>query len=197
MTLLEFDKHLIDKITDEGWPFICEGSKLECNVFIVGITPSKSVSFQNHWYPQKDGFNRRGWMDAYDEQEDKFTYTRNQLNRIYDEFDESRNIRLLETNLYNIASTSKENLADNKKSTEVFNFLLRSIKPKAVIGHGKDTIRYLRHLSGNYYEKDVWKEVELFDLSTNMYLRDHLSFHTSKEDCGGFVSFPIFRTTQK
>lgn len=183
MTLPEFHEELPNINSDDGRPFICNGSPLNCNVFIVGINPSTSTSFSKHWHPNDGGFKREGWLETY--QEDKsFSNTRERLNIFFDEFKESDAIHLLETNLYNVASPRKDDLADHKKSTEVFNFLLKSIKPEAIIGHGKDTIRYLRHLSGHFYKKGEWHDqVDIFDFSTNMYLRDHLSFHTSFDDC--------------
>lgn len=182
MTLLKFDKKLKKINSKKGWAFICDGSPLECNVFIVGLNPSTSTSFQKHWHPNEGGFKREDWLDTYKNKR-SFTTTRKWLNIIFNECQKSDKIRLLETNLYNTASTRKNELAKSDKNTEVFNFLLKTIKPEAVIGHGKDIIQYLRHLSGKYYNKDIWKKLDLCDFSTKIYLRDHLSYHTSKKDC--------------
>lgn len=54
--------------------------------------------------------------------------------------DAAPSLRILETNMYSVASESKGELLAHQKSTAVIKFLLDAIKPKIVVAHGKDTV---------------------------------------------------------
>lgn len=49
-------------------PFVCDGSPLTCDVFIVGFNPATTMSadFWQFWRPGV-GFNKVAWFDAYKE----------------------------------------------------------------------------------------------------------------------------------
>ena len=48
-------------------PFVCDGSPLECVVFIVGTNPATKMerSFKAFWDPD-GGFNKSAWLDEYE-----------------------------------------------------------------------------------------------------------------------------------
>ena len=52
-------------------------------------------------------------------------------------------MRCLETNVFSIATASLADLSFQARSTVVFDFLLRSIKPRLIIAHGRDAINHL------------------------------------------------------
>src|SRR5271166_3410947 len=64
--LTDFDVKL-KSLTDHlpcARPFVCEGSPLACDVFIVGVNPATNVPFWPFWQPSY-GFNKKTWWAAY------------------------------------------------------------------------------------------------------------------------------------
>ena len=181
----QFDSELRKVSNNDERPFICDGSPLQCNVFIVGLNPVSKTPFWNYWHPEK-GFNRNEWFEAYlKERKGKPTPTRKKLQYFHEEFRNSEKIRLLETNIYSNSSKRAGGLKEEDMSSQTFNFLLKVIKPKAIIAHGKTIRRYIWHLSGCSFDNlDKWTgERKVFDFKTRIYGRHHLSFQLSDDAC--------------
>ena len=53
-------------------PFVCDGSPLDCRVFLVGINPATEMS-GNFWdfWDDDSGFNKEKWRERYDEERDE------------------------------------------------------------------------------------------------------------------------------
>ena len=183
MDLLDFDKKLKKVSGETGRPFICNGSPLDCNVFIVGLNPVVDNSFWDNWNPHQGGFHKKNWLEMYDQKRDKRTTTRNRLESFWHKFNKSDSTQLLETNLYRANSNRANEIPKKDKDSSVFNFLLQVIEPNVIIGHGKNISRYLWHLSGCPFEKKTWCETEIWGFKTNIYCRDHLSYQLSNKDC--------------
>jgi hypothetical protein len=128
-------------------PFICDGNPLESEIFIVGINPATHMnsSFWDYYLDEK--FNKMKWRADYIKHRKKagkkteLSPTRKKIERLVDfTFVEHK---CLETNVFSKPSNSLKNLAD--KNTDIFNFLIRTIKPKAILIHGKDPAEFIKN----------------------------------------------------
>ena len=68
MTLTEFEESLVELIgrPTKLRPFVCEGSPLQCDLFLVGFNPATEMAcdFWDHWKTSV-GFDRAAWFQAY------------------------------------------------------------------------------------------------------------------------------------
>lgn len=53
-------------------------------------------------------------------------------------------VRFLETNIYSFPAARENMLRSQQKSTKIFDFLLKTIKPKVMLVHGAKPNNYLR-----------------------------------------------------
>lgn len=178
MNLSEFDIKLQDlNIAEKGRPFVCDGSPLECNTFLVGHNSATEGLFEDFWDPTNGGFRKKDWLERFqrDNEINKKT-TRRRIELFFNEFNETNGkIRLLQTNLYCYPSSRRKDIPDEMKRSNVFNFLLKSIRPKAIIAHGKEINTYLWNLFGKGFKKNEWISVKFFGLDTKIYCIDHLA----------------------
>ena len=142
---------LILKPTDLR-PFVCEGSPLACDAFLVGINPASdmSVDFWDFW-SDCYGFDKRAWFERYRE-EGRISNTR----RIIEEVVQGASpVKILETNIYAKATKQASDLEEQSRITAPFDYLLRQVAPKLVIAHGKKPARYLQ---GRDLPCELWCE---------------------------------------
>ena len=154
--LCEFSRDLaslIGKPTDLR-PFVCEGSPLACDAFIVGINPASPMSadFWDFW-SDRYGFDKSVWFEKYKEERrnrplEPGKTRRNEVSktrRIIDVIVENaRPVRCLETNLYAKATEKGVDLEEQDRVTAPFDFLLHEVAPKLVIAHGREAEDYLQ-----------------------------------------------------
>lgn len=146
LSLTNFEQQLVDLIcrpTDMR-PFVCDGSPLDCQVFLVGHNPATDMSadFWDFWTPQ--GFDQAGWFDEYKReraarplrpgqtQRNKVSPTRRMINKVV----EGAGIPILETNVY--AHPSKDKKSLDIFDSRPFEFLVETIQPKVIVAHGDD-----------------------------------------------------------
>lgn len=125
-------------------PFVCDGSPLNCRVFIVGYNPATTSGqdFWRHWGPS--GFDRAAWMKDYLvgrataplNPGKKFRPKVSPSRRVIDWILEAAGVPILETNLYAQPSLDMASLADHDMAP--FQFLVRTIKPRLMVTHGKN-----------------------------------------------------------
>ncbi len=144
---------LIRKPTDLR-PFVCEGSPLACDAFLVGINPASEMSddFWDFW-SDSYGFDKSAWFEKYKEERRTRPLKlgrkrRNEVSntrRIIEEVVLGANpVKCLETNIYAKATKQASDLDEQNRITAPFDYLLREIAPKLVIAHGKDAAEYLQ-----------------------------------------------------
>ena len=147
-------------------PFVCEGSPLECEVFIVGTNPATEMSIApwEHWSDDY-GFRKYGkgnWFEAYKEERrnrplkpgrtrrNKVSRTRRRINLV---IEGAHPVKCLETNIYAKPSENEDELKaflvplscdEQKRLIAPFDYLLEQIKPKLVVAHGECSQEYLR-----------------------------------------------------
>ena len=170
-------------------PFVCEGSPLKCEAFIVGLNPATEMSadFWSFWRPGV-GFDKSAWFAAYlrDRQSRplKPGKTRrcavSNTRRVIDwVLDEAAPVRCLETNIYATPTEQATDLAIANRLTAPFDFLLKSVSPAIVVVHGKDAAVHLQTMRIEAYVISVphfsrgWSRSAARDLGQQ--IRDELS----------------------
>jgi hypothetical protein len=144
-TLIGYDKQLR--------PFVYEGSPLDCQVFIVGSNPATEMSrpFWDFWQSGY-GFRKSEWLEVYKHERktgpprpDKTRRAEMSNTRRVVEWilEAAAPVRCLETNVYATPSAESRELGEAQRVTEPFDFLLDTIRPKAILVHGKDAVEHL------------------------------------------------------
>ncbi|MCO5730058.1 hypothetical protein [Rhizobium sp. SSA_523] len=121
-------------------PFVCEGSPLDCSVFIVGYNPATKLDgdWWRFWTPGH-GYEKRQWLDEYLAQRKEVSKTRARMQHIGDQL---RGYNILEANIDARPSAKKSEYP--RPITEPFDFLMSACRPKLVIAHGVDAVEHLQ-----------------------------------------------------
>jgi hypothetical protein len=183
---------LICKPTDLR-PFVCDGSPLECDAFIVGINPASEMSgdFWDFWSDSR-GFDKPAWFDKYKierrnrplkpgkTRRNEISNTRRVIQWV---IEEASPTKCLETNIYAKPAASEPELKALLKTLSLeernriitpFNYLLRRIAPKLVVAHGCEAGEYLQAQNLKCKLKCVphfsrrWSEAKARDLGLNI-----------------------------
>jgi hypothetical protein len=148
--LRSFDRELcrLSGEDPELRPFVCEGSPLGCEIFIVGCNPATSVGFWEFW-DQEYGFKKSVWLEEYkairrSQGRREVSNTRERIQRIAEG---AKPVRCLETNIYAFPSPEASSLSEGARTTHVFDFLVRWIRPKVIFVHGKDAMERVEALA--------------------------------------------------
>jgi hypothetical protein len=160
VTMLEvFDAKLREatSMDEHVRPFVCEGSPLDSQIFIVGFNPATEVEFWRFW-SALNGFDKQEWLKEYRQQraaagKDRPSNTRRAIEWIVEA---ARPVRCLETNLHCISSRKEKDLAPQWRSTAIFDFLLETIRPPVILVHGKKARTHLQGLL-RCCEIELWK----------------------------------------
>lgn len=169
-------------------PFICDGNPLECRVFIVGFNAATEMqtSFEDFW-SNLTGFNKSAWLKCYiaerqakplapgKTRRSKVSATRQRIEWLTEHL---YPLSCLETNLFAKATVDAKSLDKSDQTTEVFDFLVDTIKPNLIITHGIDAKKYFE----NRYRQAV-PENEIVQLSDTVTLISvsHLSRGWSRD----------------
>ncbi|WP_143145620.1 hypothetical protein [Devosia enhydra] len=135
-------------------PFVCEGSPLDCDVFIVGYNPATDVpgDWWRFWR-QGYGFQEAVWRPEYlaSREDGEASRTRRKAEKIASAFPSSRFL------ICNIDSRPSKRQADMPKPvTRPFDTFLPLCRPKVILAHGNEAREHLanhpavvgcRHLS--------------------------------------------------
>lgn len=144
---------LIGRPTDLR-PFVCHGSPLDCEVFIVGLNPASPMrdDFWNFWCPGF-GFDKPRWLEAYKAERSsrplKPGRTRRNVisnsRRVIEWINAALGeVKSLETNVYSTPTEDICDLEQRLRITAPFDFLVDRIKPRVVIVHGNEAIAHVR-----------------------------------------------------
>ena len=66
MNLKQFDKRIRELVPPNSRPFLCEGSSLDCDIFIVGNNPGTDTPFWEYW-ELPYGCRKSEWLDDFNE----------------------------------------------------------------------------------------------------------------------------------
>ena len=125
-------------------PFVCEGSPLECQVFIVGYNPATAMDGDWWRFWQKGyGYRKSEWKNEYLSQRDgKASKTRSRIETIAAELD---GVKIVEANID--ARPSKRKSEYPTPVTAPFDYVLKACKPLVIIAHGVDAVAHIQALS--------------------------------------------------
>jgi len=131
-------------------PFVCNGSPYDCKAFVVGINAASNVPFWCYWDDEK-GFGKERWYDRYCAEREAagrkpVSPTRQRLERIVCA---AAPVKILETNLFSVATRRAVNLQKKDKLTDVLKFLLCEVSPGVLLLHGKAVREYFERLCGH------------------------------------------------
>lgn len=197
MTLLEFESNLQEKLGryDKPRPFICNGNSLECKVFIVGINAATEMQndFWGFW-TQGFGFNKMKWIESYilerkekplkpnKTRRNKLSNTRQRIEWITESI---KPIKTLETNLFVKATPTADELKSGDRKSEVFEYLLETIKPKIIFIHGNEVKEYFEKLYNITLARDKVQQFKILDIDVKILAMNHLSRGWEKEKSVG------------
>lgn len=149
LSLRDFRERLQGLMLEPGLrPFVCHGSPLTCQAFIVGFNPATAMDepFWSYW-SDDSGFDKPRFMRDYLQKrrlkEPKGVRAR--IERIVGQLPPGL---ALETNICSKPTKTAAELKPNDRITEIFRFLLDTIRPKLVYAHSNDPIAYLEKLTG-------------------------------------------------
>jgi hypothetical protein len=144
-SLADFATRLRAMMVDapEARPFVCEGSPLAAgSVFIVGSQPATDLPrpFWSYWDPGYR-FSKWKWFKDYKRHrvmhgKNPASQTRRRIERIICGLGW---VRAIDTNIYAVPEES----ASKAASTAIFDFLLRSLKPKLILVYGDRAAAHL------------------------------------------------------
>ncbi|GMN07183.1 hypothetical protein MTsPCn5_25720 [Croceitalea sp. MTPC5] len=193
MTLLEFEINLQEKLEkyDKPRPFICSGDPLECKIFIVGINAATEMQndFWSFW-TQGFGFNKGKWIESYilerkekplkpnKTRRNKLSNTRQRIEWITESI---KPIKTLETNLFVKATPTADELKSGDRKSEVFEYLLETIKPKIIFIHGNEVKEYFEKLYNITLTKDKIQPFKILGIDVKILAMNHLSRGWGKE----------------
>jgi hypothetical protein len=162
------------KLSTEARPFLCNGSPFGSDVFLVGINPATSTNFWNHWSIE-NGCNKKQWLEEYlINHNHKFGSTRKRI-EIF--FNSSAPLKILETNIFPFPSSRESELNPNLRNTQLFDYLIETIKPKLILAHGASAIK---HLSKKYQvELEKGKFITLEKQKFDIRVENHFSYQWS------------------
>ncbi len=152
----EFEAELRDLIRQLGnvRPFVCEGSPLDCKVFIVGFNPATEMlaDFWKFWR-SGIGFDRAAWFAEYKDDRQRRPLRPGKKRRpivsnsrrvIEWIIQEAAPIRILETNIFALPTEQAKDLNPVDRKTWPFDLLMKRVKPDIIVVHGKEAKEELR-----------------------------------------------------
>jgi uracil-DNA glycosylase len=164
-------------------PFICHGSPLDCQVFIVGINPATEITHFWTYWNDTIGFDYHRWFEDYKKArrgkgKREISPTRRNLAIISEELTQA-GIKALETNIYAKSTARANKIVNADKLTDGFDYLLGTIKPKLILLHGQLTVREIskkiqKPITGETKSRFNRFEVDIIPIQ-------HLSYQFSKE----------------
>ena len=158
-------------------PFLCEGLPFECDIFLVGINPATTTNFWKYW-TQEYGCDKQAWLEEYKKNHNgKLGKTRNYIEMF---FQSIKPLKVLETNIYPFASDREADLDSKYKQTDLFEFLVETIKPKVIVGHGASTIKQLSKMYKTDLVKGQYIKIDKADWNLTIRVENHFSYQWSK-----------------
>lgn len=134
-------------------PFLCDGSPLDCRIFIVGTNSAREVEkpFWSFWSDPR-GFNKAEYLRELERLPRGPTRTR-------------RNIEIvacaagpeitLDTNIYLQPTPTQGQLRKEDQTTDVIEFLLEAIRPEVVLAHGRKAKKFFAKNCPDFVDDNV------------------------------------------
>jgi len=167
-------------------PFMCEGSPLDCTIFIVGFNPATTMhsDFWNYW-SDGYGYRKSEWFEQYKSDRKKqkeatgrphmaVSATRRNIDWV---IEGGTGTSFLETNIYASPTATEAGLSDDKRVTEIFEFLLATIRPKLILTHGRTATDAVRSLNPNAALQDIshlsrgWSRLRAIEIGRSLHAK--------------------------
>lgn len=163
-------------------PFVCNGSPLACQIFIVGANPRNSLpdSFWPFWRDDT-GFNKHAFLaESYRIKGGKLSQTRERIQRVSDS---AAPCSCLETNIWSLPTRREHELSGADRSEDIFEYLLCAIKPKIIYLHGSEPMKHFQRKLTNQLQlaKDSKLEAKLDGRDVILYATKHLRLLTYQQ----------------
>ncbi len=185
VTLEAFSKSLREYVGPRGRPFVCEGSPIPSQVFLVGANPATEMSrpFWDFW-DDAIGFDKARWFDQYlidranatlkpgKTRRNPVSNTRQRLAWIVEA---AHPVDCLETNVYSEATETIGELGAEQRVTRIFEFLFTTIRPQLLVLHGKDARECVEALSGYPLVEGELSKQTLLGCEVKLLAVPHLS----------------------
>jgi hypothetical protein len=192
------------KTYDDPRPFVCDGNPLDSKVFIVGINAATKMKndFWTFW-SDNYGFKKKEWLESYilersieklkpgKTRRNKLSNTRQRIEWLVETI---KPIKILETNLFVKPTKTAAELSPHDKESLIFEYLVKTIKPKVIFIHGNEVKNYLeKHYNVNIIKEKV-NLIEVLGVKTIIISINHLSRGWSKQktiDAGELIKKTI------
>jgi hypothetical protein len=129
-------------------PFVCEGSPMTCDVFLVGFNPATNgtAPFWSYWLSGY-GFDKKRWLFDYKAcrkpPKKLVSPTRERVDLVVAGL---QPFKCLETNIYAVPSVKAKALPAIDRISDPFRFLIGTLKPTVILVHGKPASMLLQSL---------------------------------------------------
>lgn len=190
VTLKSFREGLEPLMPNPGArPFTCDGSPLECRIFIVGLNPRTRLDedFFDRYWKDDYGFLRKVFEKDYRKKKSDPSQTRRRI----DHFVEAASpVPCLETNIYAVPTENESELNKLKRkdknttiNTAILEYLVKTLRPIGIFVHTKKPVEFFQELSGcNPIPDDKPKRVEIFEQPTWLLRAPRQLYATSFDD---------------
>lgn len=172
--------------------FVCNGSPLDCQIFLVGINPAftgfkKKESFWQFWNDE-EGFVMEDFLNSFRKQrkqlgKPELTKSRDMIEVLRKSLSQ-KEVSLLDTNVYLRATKRAKALTKtDKKDSGIFWHIVRTIKPKVLYVHGNKPMEVIRReLKLKSMKLNRFYNVKCDDFYLEIFWTNHLSYQMSKDD---------------
>ena len=177
--LEEIDRE-IRRLTGEGVlsrPFVCRGSPIGCEVAEIGINPGTDTPFWPYWSVTR-GFDKAGWLADYLKRNGRLKPTRDRIEVLCHEL---APLRCLELNLFHHYSKNEGSLSNDHRNTALFDFMLRSAKPRVLLVHGNKPIDHLERLLEVALEKGAFTSASYEGSAFDIFVAERHFAYVSRE----------------
>ena len=127
---------------DDARPFLCDGSPIGAEVFLVGINPGTDTPFWPYW-GLPGGCHKNEWIDEYLRRHSRFKPTRQRIEMLFKAISP---IKCLETNVFFEYSPDEKSLRRAARDTKLFEYLLATICPTVMFIHGASGIKHMEQV---------------------------------------------------
>ena len=157
----------------KGFPFLCNGSPFNCDIFLVGINPATETPFWDCW-SLENGCNKVEWLKLREKMYGRPGPTRRRIQCI---FSGASPARVLETNIFHRASKRESHLSKADRRPVVFDFLLKALQPRVIFVYGRSAIKHLEERTKTSLKHGEFIRTRCGDVESHVIAGYHLSYY--------------------
>ena len=154
----------------EARPFLCDGSPIGSEVFLVGINPGTDTPFWPYWR-LPSGCHKDEWIKEYLKRHGHFKTTRARIERL---FDSIQPVKCLETNIFCRYSPNAASLPKDVQDTRLFDYLCKALSPAVIFIYGDPGIRHIEQIVKRSLQKNQFTTAMLNGAQIDIIAGPHL-----------------------